>query len=132
MTGGGPVFEKYFATKPPFGTGNKKSEFPDAFVVNGLVEWTQKNAEPLYVISGDKPFQNACQPHKTLDEYATLSTLLDRIIVDDAVADFIRGQILERIEVIKEDAKHEFKDRMYNVDDEDGDAAMSLKSLDRV
>ena len=80
MTGGGPVFEKYFATKPPFGTENKKSEFPDAFVVNGLVEWTQKNAEPLYVISGDKPFQNACQPHKTLDEYATLSTLLDRII----------------------------------------------------
>ena len=50
MPGGGPVVEKYFATKPPFGTGNKKSEFPDAFVVNGLVE------------------------------YATLSTLLDRTL----------------------------------------------------
>ena len=126
----GPVFEKYFATKPPFGAGNKKSEFPDAFVVNGLVEWTKKNDEPLYVISGDKPFQNACQPHKMLYEYATLSTLLDRIIFDDEVADFIRGQILERIEVIKEDAKHEFEDRMYNVDDEDGDAEMSLKNLE--
>ena len=126
----GPVFEKYFATKPPFGTGDKKFEFPDAFVVNGLVEWTKKNAEPLYVISGDKPFQNACQPHKTLYEYATLSTLLDGIIFDDAVASFIRDQILERIEDIKEDAKQEFEDRMYNVDEEDGDVEMSVQSLE--
>ena len=129
----GPVFEKYFATKPPFGTGDKKSEFPDAFVVNGLVEWTKKNAEPLYVISGDKPFRNACQPHKTLYEYATLSTLLDRIILiilDAAVAGFIRDQILERIEDIKEAAKQEFEDQMYNVDDEDGDVEMSVQSLE--
>ncbi len=68
----GPVFEKYFATKPPFGTGDKKSEFPDAFAVNGLVEWTKNNAELLYVISGDKPFRDACQPHKKLDGYVKL------------------------------------------------------------
>ena len=83
----GPVFEKYFDTKPPFGAGDKKSEFPDAFVVDGLVEWTRKNAEPLYVISRDRHFRDACQQHKTLYEYATLSTLLDRIIFDDAVAE---------------------------------------------
>ena len=69
----GPVLEKYFASEPPFGTGDKKSEFPDAFVVNSLVEWTKKNAEPLYVISGDKPFKHACEPHETLYGYATLS-----------------------------------------------------------
>jgi len=126
----GPVLEKYFANKPPFGTGDKKSEFPDAFVVNGLVEWTKKNAEPLYVVSGDKPFQNACQPQKTLYEYEKLSTLLDRIIFADAVADFIRDQILKRIDDIKEDAKQEFEDRIYNVDDEDGDAEMTVQSLE--
>ena len=126
----GPVFEKYFATKPPFGTGDKKSEFPDAFAVNGLVEWTKNNAEPLYVISGDEPFRNACQPHKKLDGYAKLSTLLNRIIFADAVAGFIRDQILERIEYIKEGAKQEFEDRMYYVDDEDGDAEMSVQSLE--
>ena len=97
---------------------------------NGLVEWTEKNAEPLYVISGDKPFQNACQPHKTLYEYATLSTLLDRIIVAGAVAVFIRDQILGRIEDIKEDAKQEFEDRIYFVVDEDGEAEMSVQSLE--
>ena len=125
----GPVFEKYFATKPPFGTAEKKSEFPDAFAVNGLVEWTKNNAEPLYVISGDKPFRNACQPHKKLYGYAKLSTLLNRIIFADAVAGFIRDQILERIEDIKEDAKQMFEDRMYYVDDEDGDAEVSVQSL---
>ena len=126
----GPVFEKYFANKPPFGTGDKKSEFPDAFVVNGLVEWTKKKAESLYVISGDKPFRDACKPHTTLCEYATLSKLLDRILFDDAVAGFIRDQVLERIEDIKEDAKQEFEDRMYEIDDEDGDAEMSVQSLE--
>ena len=126
----GPVFEKYFATKPPFGTGDKKSEFPDAFAVNGLVDWTKNNAEPLYVVSGDKLFRNACQPHKTLHEYAKLSTLLNQIIFADAVASFIRDQILERIEDIKEAATQEFEDRMYYVDDEDGDAGMSVRSLE--
>ena len=96
----GPVFEKYFATEPPFGTGNKKSEFPDAFAINGLVEWTNNNPEPLYVISGDKPFWDACQPHKKLYGYARLSTLLNRIIFADAVAGFIRDEILERIDDI--------------------------------
>ena len=126
----GPVLEKYFAAEPPFGTGDKKSEFPDAFVINGLVEWTTKNAKPLYVISRDKPFQNACKPHRTLHEYETLSTLLDRIIFAGRVADFIRNQIVKRIEDIKEDAKQEFEDRMYFVDDEDGDAEMSIQSLE--
>ena len=102
----GPVFKKYFATKRRSAPGTSR----DAFVVNGLVEWTKKNAEPLYVISGDKPFQSACEPLKTLHVYATLSTLLDRIIFADAVAGFIRDQILERIEDIKEDAKQEFED----------------------
>ena len=125
----GPVFEEYFATKPPFGTGGKKSEFPDAFAVNGLLKWTENNADPLYVISGDKLFRNACQPHKRLDAYAKLPTLLNRIVFADAVADFIREQVLERIEDIKEDAKQEFEDRMYLVDDEDGDAEMSVQSL---
>ena len=109
--------------------GTRSQKFPDAFVVHGLVEWTKENAEPLYVVSGDKPFRHACQPYKTLNEYATLSTLLDRIIVDDPVGDFIRDQILERIEDIKENAKQEFEDRLYNVDNEDGDAEMSLQSL---
>ena len=29
----GPVFEKYFSGTPPFDSGNKKHEFPDAFVI---------------------------------------------------------------------------------------------------
>lgn len=125
----GPVFARYFASKPPFGTGDKKSEFPDAFAVNGLVEWTKKNGEPLYVISGDKPFRSACQPHKKLYVYVKLSTLLNRILFADAVAGFIRDQVLERIKDIKEAATQEFEDRMYYVDDEDGDAEMNVQSL---
>ncbi len=126
----GPVFLKYFANEPPFGSGDKKSEFPDAFVVEALLGWTKKNAEPLFAISGDKPFRASCQPHKTLLEFETLSELLDQILFDDAVATFIRDQVIERLEDIKNAAKQEFEDRIYYVDDEDGDAEMSVQSLE--
>ena len=59
---------------------------------------------------GDKPFQSACEPLKTLHVYATLSTLLDRIIFADAVAGFIATRSWSASKIIKEDAKQEFED----------------------
>jgi hypothetical protein len=40
----GPIFESYFDRKPPFGTGEKRKEFPDAFVVAALDNWWRKTA----------------------------------------------------------------------------------------
>ena len=125
----GPVFEKYFANEPPFDTAHKKFEFPDAFVVKGLLEWTKKNAEHLYLISGDAPFRNAGEPQEAFSEYRSLSEALDKIVFADEVAGFIRDQILERIEDIRKDAKLKFEDRLYLVDGEEGEAEMSVRRL---
>jgi hypothetical protein len=125
----GPVFEQYFAGKPPFGSGDKKSEFPDAFVVEALGKWAKENGA-LFVISGDEPFRDACRAHDRVYASAKLSTLLDRIMFDAAIGAFIREQTLERIDDIREQAKEEFQDRMYNVDDEWGDAEMVVQSLE--
>ncbi len=52
----GPVFEKHFAGAPPFGTGDKKSEFPDAFVIEALIERTENNeAERHSQVEGQHP-----------------------------------------------------------------------------
>ena len=57
-----PVFERYFAMNPPFGPGPKRKEFPDAFVVEALSDWTDQQADnTLLVVSEDVLFRNALQ-----------------------------------------------------------------------
>ena len=46
------VFSLYFKQKKPFGSGKKKSEFPDAFSLKALEN--RISTEKIYVISGDK------------------------------------------------------------------------------
>lgn len=48
------IFDDYFALNPPFKEGNKKHEFPDAYVLNSLEQWCKKRAEKVYVVSEDK------------------------------------------------------------------------------
>ncbi len=49
------VFKKYFAQEKPFEGGKKKSEFPDAFVIESLLSLKKK----VYVISVDGGFSGA-------------------------------------------------------------------------
>lgn len=47
------VIADYFNQNPPFKDGKKKSEFPDAFVLNSLDAWCKKRGEKVYVVSDD-------------------------------------------------------------------------------
>lgn len=47
------VLRMYFDKKAPFGTGQKKSEFPDAFIINTIQKWSKLNYIGSYVISSD-------------------------------------------------------------------------------
>ncbi len=60
------VFESYFGRKAPFGGGAKKSEFPDAFVIDTLAQWCATSDEMMYVVSGDGDFEKACSSHDKL------------------------------------------------------------------
>lgn len=60
------VFDDYFNMKPPFGEGKKKSEFPDAFIIKGLVRYAVENQKKVIVVSGDSDFERACQQHEEL------------------------------------------------------------------
>lgn len=52
------VFDSYFDFRPPFESKTKKSEFPDAFVLETLRHWCEETGNKLYAISSDKPFSN--------------------------------------------------------------------------
>lgn len=78
-----PIFEKYFAGKPPFGSGEKRKEFPDAFVADSLIEWTDDESQELFVVSGDDLFVEACKECKELHPVKDLVDLLDHVASDD-------------------------------------------------
>lgn len=100
------VFEAYFGRRAPFGTGKKKSEFPDAFIVASLDGWCADNKEQMYVVTGDgvdqsapatdgksaksvddadeiKSLTSACRDTSTLLPLSRLSTFLDLITIDE-------------------------------------------------
>ena len=54
------VFADYFSTKPPFSAeGAKKAEFPDAFVLKGLLRYCTQNPDAqVLVISDDSDWKN--------------------------------------------------------------------------
>ncbi len=72
------VVSDYFATKPPFGEGHKKSEFPDAFNASLLQKYSVEN-EKVYVVSDDGDFSYV----ENIYCYKTLNELLDAIISQD-------------------------------------------------
>lgn len=62
------VFEDYFKCNPPFSaSGKKKSEFPDAFILKGLLEYCKTNeSATVLVISSDSDWADVIKPHPQL------------------------------------------------------------------
>lgn len=53
------IFADYFSGKHPFGPGKKKSEFPDAFILQSANDWCKQNGCKAIVLSNDGDLQNA-------------------------------------------------------------------------
>lgn len=62
----GQVFEDYFNSKPPFGHGDKKQEFPDAFAIAHIEQWCEENKVTATVLSKDKDFSSRKSAHCTV------------------------------------------------------------------
>ena len=127
----GDVFNKFFTGDAPFGsTEKKRHEFPDAFSIEALAKWADERDLQMFVVSGDKLFQDACSVLPPLIPKKTIAELLDHVASDDIqLAGFARAETLKRIKEIGERAKVEFEDRYYWVDDEDGDAQVKVTEI---
>lgn len=62
------VFEDYFNANPPFSaTGNKKTEFPDAFILKGIIEYCKNNTNStLLIISDDSDWKHTLEGNKQI------------------------------------------------------------------
>lgn len=98
------VLDDYFSGSKPFGSKNKKSEFPDAFNISMVKEYKQGDT-PIYVLSGDSDFQDieGIYVFKTIDE------LLNIINIEKVIAQQALKYIAEKYEHgFEEDIKEAF------------------------
>lgn len=70
------ILSLYFETKPPFGDGKKKSEFPDAISLLSLKSHLAED-EKIYVISDDGDLKKFCDSETQFISVETLDKLLD-------------------------------------------------------
>jgi hypothetical protein len=128
----GHVFKRYFARTPPFGASKeKRNEFPDAFVVQALADWSRKNKAELFVVSGDVLFIEACREHSALHPKKDLAAVLDHVASDDQkLADFIRAELVSHTGEVASELRSQFQDLGFYVDGEDGDVEMELGEAD--
>lgn len=127
-----PVFEKYFAGKPPFGNpADKKNEFPDAFVAQALLEWVDDNEEELIVVTGDKHFQEAFEASAAVHVKTNLVGVLDHVNSDNKkLARFLKARFKANKNKIAKQAWTHFESLGFHVIDEWGDVEVELHEIE--
>jgi hypothetical protein len=128
-----PVFKRYFANEPPFSTGDKKNEFPDAFAAQALEEWVDDNERELFVVTNDQPLFEALGSVHGIHAKRTLGELLDHVASDNAaLAEFLRAYFSNPPEVVKSKVLKEFENLTFYVKDEDGEGSVTAESAELV
>lgn len=95
------IFSNYFDNKPPFHLTDKKkkSEFPDAFILQILEEWCEENKEKCYVFTRDKGM--ADHKGKNLEQH-DISKFVDEKLRD------LEKKYLETAEALMKEKEAEF------------------------
>jgi len=97
------VFEKYFAREPPFGQGKKKAEFPDAFVLETLEEWSKKTGNVVHVLSTDPDMKSYCERSDRLLYVPTVEAFVDSVISrDESISSAVRRTLSGHTETIRD------------------------------
>lgn len=110
------VFEKYFKNEYPFGTGDKKNEFPDAFALDLIDKWCIENNIKCKIFSSDKDFLNFKSEHLEITKhYETyLDEKLHYYLTQERIS--LLNQLFEENSTKIDDAIEKWY--KYNLDDD--------------
>jgi hypothetical protein len=125
------ILESYFDKRPPFGTGGKKLEFPDAFSLEAAKQWCVNNDEQMTVISRDKGLAKFCEANSDCFEHVetlaeTLEPFSDKAIIARLHSGFeaMKGDFIEYI-------GNEFESRAFTAYEYDGEVNnVDVQSVD--
>ncbi len=103
------VFDKYFGNEFPFGKGDKKHEFPDAFALLSIEHWCAENKKKCFVFSSDKDLLNYKSEFLIIVE--SYSDFLDKTLREIEVQNE-REKRLEIVIQLYEDEKGRIEDEI--------------------
>lgn len=123
------IFSQYFAATPPFAeSGNKKSEFPDAFVIESLKQYQEANTtSKILVISCDPDWQKSFKGIPNISLVQTISDGIKIIQKSEALKSQKCEEIFELIkdslgkEIVAQTEYECFELNNFNYFDEEGD-----------
>jgi hypothetical protein len=100
------VFKSYFAQRPPFGSGGKKNEFPDAFAAAALHLWCEQNeGQKMYVVTEDEDWKGVCRS-PLIYRPRLVELLAD--FADSVVSTSIKDALVEQENELRERIREEF------------------------
>jgi PIN domain len=85
------IFKAYFEQSAPFGSKDKKAEFPDAFALEGLGIWCKANEQTMYVVSNDGDLKRSCASGGPLEHVQNIRRLLELFNEADLVLSLKEG-----------------------------------------
>ncbi|MBQ3597250.1 MAG: DUF4935 domain-containing protein [Clostridia bacterium] len=117
------VFDAYFSTKPPFAeSGNKKKEFPDAFVIEAVKNYLKNDeTRTLLIISKDTDWKNALSNEEnvlfaeSIDDAMKILQKEQGII--EKIINICEEELINQIESIAECECYEISDHELIDDD---------------
>jgi hypothetical protein len=117
------VFKRYFSSAAPFGSGAKrKNEFPDAFAIQIIEEWSTQKQVSVSVVSADKGLAEVCENNSRLRYFERLEKFLDLAIRQDSVVAQMVDEYFEReSDYVDQLVADNFEQLGFYVEDEDGD-----------
>lgn len=116
------IFDNYFNMKPPFGHGNKKAEFPDAFIIESLELWCIENKQSMYVVSSDGDMGSACSKNEYLNYFNKLEELFNFLLKQDNYLHAIILKVVRsNLSVINQHISNKFHNLDFVVEDQEGE-----------
>lgn len=124
------VLDDYFNFKPPFGAGKKKHEFPDAFVLNGFLDYYKKRLTSTCVVSADSDWRSFIENHPDVRMFDKIAEFIDFIhsSYNREFTESLKQVLVEHDAKIIENIKSEISDYKFEVDDTWVNAELEIDS----
>ena len=102
------IIEDYFSEKPPFKEGDKKSEFPDAFIMSSIEKYCEKNRVKITAISNDSDW--LCYKPTNFETSNNIDSIFEDIVKEkrkDNPIGFVTNLLeINKIKILSQIKKH--------------------------
>jgi hypothetical protein len=76
------IMDWYDQQQPPFGVGDKRKEFPDAFTIAAALGYSKRHDLPIAVVSADDDIKKACALYEQLVYYPDLPAIAEALVIE--------------------------------------------------